>query len=389
MEFAHQAGDGDMAANIAALFSSAAELALSHRDTKGGEQIWRQAVESLVRHAVTVVFHATRDLRLDDIVAVVKSAPQSIAQGKDPAWCRESVCIQMLERAAEHSDRNVRLARAYFLEEFPGFPPDTKNSVLFTFSAGCADQFQREPLHSMFFARTDYRPDIVLDGAVLLCDCPVLEYREVGRIANGLLRASVQRALERRAKHQGTRSVAIIWDEAQKTLLRSDVSFQETARSALCATVVATQHVPALRDAVGADLAMNFLGNLRTKLFFQNNEPETGDYMRRLGGKVQVTRHSKSRGPDGKTSTGETPVEEDVLPAHAAHNLRTGGKADRFKVTGFLIVGSKRQSDGDPYQKILIHQKRLGRSWWPFSKRVQIVARMRPCPDFRYLRRAV
>jgi hypothetical protein len=134
---------------------------------------------------------------------------------------------------------------------------------------------------------------------------------------------------------------------------------------------------------------MNFLGNLRTKLFFQNNEPETGDYMRRLGGKVQVTRHSKSRGPDGKTSTGETPVEEDVLPAHAAHNLRTGGKADRFKVTGFLIVGSKRQSDGDPYQKILIHQKRLGRSWWPFSKRVQIVARMRPCPDFRYLRRAV
>lgn len=378
---------GDMAGNVAALFSAAAELALPTRGTKGGEHIWRQAVESLVRHAVTVVFHATDDLRLDDIVAVVKSAPQSMAQLKDAAWCRESVCLQMLERVAAHGERNVRLARDYFLTEFPTYPPDTKNSVLFTFSAGCADLFQREPLHSLFFAGTDYTPDILLDGAILLCDCPVLQYREVGQIANGLLRLSVQRTLERRAKHPSLRPVAIVWDEAQKTLLRSDVVFQETARSACCATVAATQHLPALRDAVGPDLAMGFLGHLRTKIFFQNNEPETGDLMRRLCGQKEVKKPTHSRGADGKSSTSESLVWEDALPSHASHNLRTGGKEYGFKVTGFLVVGSKQQGGGEPYQKVLIHQKRLGRSWWPFSKRARVVARQRPCPDFRYLRR--
>ena len=378
---------GDMASNVAAFFSAAADLALPSRGTKGGEQIWRQAVESLVRHSVTLVFNATGDLRLDDIVAVVKSAPQSTAHVKDPAWCRESVCLQMLEQVAAHGERNVRLARDYFLTEFPTYPPDTKNSVIFTFSSGCADLFQREPLHSMFFAATHYTPDILLDGAILLCDCPVLQYREVGQIANGLMRLSVQRTIERRAKHPGTRPVAIIWDEAQKTLLRSDVAFQETARSACCATVAATQNLPALRDAIGPDLAMGFLGHLRSKLFFQNNEPETGDYMRRLCGQKQVNKPTETRGENGKSSASETLVWEDTLPGHASHNLKTGGNENSYKVTGFLVVGSKKQGGGEPYQKILIHQKRLGRSWWPFSNRARVVARQRPCPDFRYLRR--
>jgi len=193
---------GDMAANVATLFSFAAELALPNRG-KQGDHIWRLAVESLVRHAVTVVYSATGDLHLDDIVSVVKTTPQSATQVTDAAWCRESTCIKMLGLAATRrpTDRNLELARSYFLSELPGFPPDTRNSVMFTFGSGCADLFQREPLRSMFFADTDYTPSIILDGAILVVDCPVLEYREVGKIANGLLRICTQRVLERRAKH--------------------------------------------------------------------------------------------------------------------------------------------------------------------------------------------
>ncbi len=380
---------GDMATNVAALFAAAADLAMPRRDGKNGEHIWRQAVESLTRHAVTVVFAATDDLRLDDIVSVVKSAPQTATQLKDAAWCRESFCIGMLERATQRypTDRNLGLARSYFLSEFPSYPPDTRNSVLFTFGAGCADLFQRDPLHEMFFAGTNYTPEIMLDGAILVVDCPVLEYREVGQIANGLLRICTQRVLERRAQHASQRPVAILWDEAQKTLLRSDVAFQDTARSARCATVAASQHVPALRDVVGKDLAETFLGNLRTKLFFQNNEPETGDFMRRLCGQKEIKRRTTNRGADGREGSSETPVWEDALPAHATHGLKTGGKANGYKVTGFLVVGSKQMRHGEPYQKVLIHQKQLGRSWWPFCKRARVVARKRPAPDFRYLRK--
>jgi hypothetical protein len=380
---------GDMATNVAALFSAAAELAAPRRDGKNGEHIWRQAVESLVRHAVTAVYAATGDLRLDDIVATVKSAPQSTSQLKDAAWRRESACMTMFVRAAQRcsANRNLDLARSYFFEEFPSYPPDTKNSVLFTFGAGCADLFQRDPLHAMFFAGTDYAPTIVLDGAILVVDCPILEYREVGQIANGLLRICTQRVLERRAQHPSQRPVAILWDECQKTLLRSDTVFQETARSARCATVAASQHLPALREAVGADLASNFLGNLRTKLFFQSNEPDTGDYMRRLCGKKEVKKPTHAKSGDGKLSTSETTVWEDALPAQATHNLKTGGKEHGNKVTGLLVVGSKKTRHGEPYDKIMIHQKHLGRSWWPLSKRARVIATQRPAPDFRYLKK--
>jgi len=115
MENARELNNGDMAANVAAYFSTAADLAAPHRDGKTGEHIWKQAVESLVRHAVTLVFRATGDLRLDDIVSVVKSAPQSLAQLNEPAWCRESYCFQLFERLTGSADRNVHLARRYLL----------------------------------------------------------------------------------------------------------------------------------------------------------------------------------------------------------------------------------------------------------------------------------
>jgi type IV secretory pathway TraG/TraD family ATPase VirD4 len=389
MTASHRANaTGDLASNVAALFSAAAELALPRRDGKHGEQIWRQAVESLVRHSVTIVFGATGDLRLDEIVEVVRSAPQSAAQLKDASWRRESLCIQLLDRAIQRkpTNRNLGLARDYFLSEFPSYPPDTKNSVLFTFGAGCADLFLRDPLHSMFFGATDYTPEILLEGAILVVDCPVLEYREVGKVANGLLRICTQRVLERRACHPSKRPVAIIWDEAQKTLLPSDVAFQDTARSAMCATVAAVQHIPAIRDAVGPELAATFLGNLRSKVFFQSNEPETGDYMRRLCGSKEVKQATQNYGSGGQKGSSETPVTKDALPAHATHNLKTGGEDNRHKVTGFLIVGSKRMRHGEPYQKIAINQKQIGRSWWLFSRRLQVAARARPAPDFRYLR---
>jgi hypothetical protein len=383
----NQGGQTDMASNVAALFVAATELAMPTRNAASGEHIWKQAVESILRHAVTVVFAATADLSLDDLVGVAKSAPQSPSQAKDALWHRESLCFQMLERAKLRSpdDRNLRLAENYFLSEFPGFPPETRNSVLFTLGAGCADVFQRDPLYSIFFSRTDYTPEVVLDGAILILNLPVLENREVGRIAAGLLRICTQRALEQRKITSGQRPVGILWDESQKTLLRSDVGFQETARATRCATLAATQHLPALKDAVGNDLAMSFIGNMRTKLFCQSNDPETGEYMKKLCGQREVKRPTYSKGSDGRTNTSETSLMQDALPLEATHNLKTGGAANRFRVTAYLVVGSKRLLGGKPFRRVLIHQRKF---WgWLLSGRARIVARRRPAPDFRYLRR--
>lgn len=390
MDAAHRGNEsGDMAANVSRLFSIGAELSLSTRNRTGGDQIWMQAVNSLSTYGTTLVYAATADLRLDDLVAVVQSAPQTLAQSKDPTFLRDSACMRMIEAAniACPANRNVQLATRYFLHEFPSFPPETKQSVLFTFGAGCADFYQREPLNSMFFSRTDYTPSIILDGAILVVDCAVLQFGEVGRIANGLLRFCIQRALERRVGHPSERPVALLWDESQKTLMRSDVSFQETCRSSRCATIAGTQHLPSLRDAVGADLAANFVGNLRNKFFAQNNEPETAEFMSRLGGKYEDKRRSINRDNNGVTGSSEAPHMEDALPAQATHNLRTGGRANRYKVDSILVAGSKRMRSGKPFQKVRIDQRLILPSWWPLSGRARVTAKQRPAPDFRYLRK--
>jgi hypothetical protein len=379
----------DMAANVAAFFLVAAELTGAQNKT-GEDSIWLQAVGSLVRHAVVVVYAATGDLNLDDIAAVVTTAPRSVAQVDDPTFRRTSVCFDYLDRAIKRfpGNRNVGLAQTYFCTEFPGWAPETRQSVLFSFGAGCMDLFQRDPLYSMFFSKTNYTADIVLDGAVLVLDFPILENGVVGRIAASLLRLSIQKALERRGRRPSQRPVAIVWDEAQKTILNGDVGFQETARSARCATIVATQNLPAFTQAIGRERAESFIGNLRTKIFAQNHDPATTEYMQRLCGRDDVLRATVSRDHAGRTSISRTATPEEALPTNVTHNLPTGGKTHRGIVGAVLVFGSRRMRSGRPYQRLKIHQTDVGRPWWPLAYRAGVIATSRPAPDFTFLARA-
>jgi hypothetical protein len=377
---------GDLAANVAFLISTI--VALSTKDAQADQTIWRKAGEDLVRHAVSVVYAATDDLRLDDLCDLMASLPQSIAQSHDPAWQRKSRCWQLLESALRKQphNRNVALAQDYLLKQFPAFPPDTHNSIFFSVSAGGISLLRRDPLYSMFFAATDYTPAILRSGAIILCACPVQKYQEVGRIANCLARLSAQRMLQRQGKVEDGRPIAIIFDESQKTLTPSDVDFGETARSTRTATIAATLTLPTICETVGDDLAQAFLNYLQTQVFFQSSDRKTGEYLANRCGKITETKESVTRGADGKTTRTKHEEEVDALPSYAAHDLKTGGPAHNYTVEGFLTVNGKKLRHGLPYLRLKFNQRNR-RPWVPGY--VSVVARRRPAPDFRYLRKDV
>lgn len=185
------------------------------------------------------------------------------------------------------------------------------------------------------------------------------------------------------------RPVAIIWDEFHLTLTKTDVAFQSIARSSGCAVVAATQNLPPLKDALGGELALGFLGNFRTQIFCQNPDSATGDYMSKRCGKVLKKCTSTTRTQDGKTSATVNKELKDALPLHAAHNLKTGGEDNHYIVTAFLTMGGKKidrfLGASSTYLKLKFHQLKLRN--WIGSGLVSVVARRRPCPDFRYLRK--
>ena len=76
-----------------------------------------------------------------------------------------------------------------------------------------------------------------MEGKIIIVDMPIMEWKAVGKLAQGLFKYMFQRAIERRSMKAHSRPVFIWADEAQYFLNRNDMMFLTTARSSGCATV--------------------------------------------------------------------------------------------------------------------------------------------------------
>jgi hypothetical protein len=383
----------DTTENIVRLFKFVSTLGGGTNEKRGNESIWDAAAKQLLRNALNVVYAATGTVEFDDLRQLVQSAPTSRSEAEDAAWNRDSRCGQLLEEAQKRKPGSsaVEMARQYFLVEFPRLAPETRTSVTFNFSVEWADLLARDPLRSLFFAKTDYTMDILLQGAVIVVDLPVDDKSEIGRLANGLARWAAQRAVLRRndltGNRKAARPVAIIWDECQKTLTMNDVDFQATAREQRCMVLAATQTIGFLRSPIGRNLGDGFIGNFNTKVFYQNQDPDTNQYMADAIGKIWVTKTvSETRDAKGRKVPTKAKVEEYAFPPQAAQKLKTGGDANDGRVTAILTRGGQ-QFGGKPGMVVKFWQP----TWrWGYLNLITcstaVCAKQRPAPDFRRLR---
>ena len=88
-----------------------------------------------------------------------------------------------------------------------------------------------------------------------------------------------ERAAERCDVTAHPRPVFLFSDEAQQFLTSFDSVFQATARSSRVCTLYVTQNLPGMYDAMGGESARHsvdaLLGNLRTKVFFSQDDQTT------------------------------------------------------------------------------------------------------------------
>jgi len=360
------AGAG-IASNLVNLFEQVLEIQ-SPGKVVGGDPYWRQARAQLMRNAIELVQLARGEVDFDDVAAVIRSAPLTRQEVRDPDWRNKSVCARCLAEAFDkvkesgnpQDIRSLSVIAAYFQEEFAGLDPDPRSSVVSMVGA-LTDMLLRGPLHTMFMTRTTFIPELLYSGTVIILNMPVHEYNDAGKFAQVLFKTIVQRMLERRSdldhKNPDTARPIFLWaDEAQFFATPQDTMFQTTARSSRVATVYMTQNLPNYYDAFGADSggrdrAKKLLGAFGIKIFHANGDLETNEYAERLFGKHHVWREShgtnesetwgKSSGGGGVAGSSSysrtlgssrnwTQVLESQYQAKVLTELRRGGRERGF-----------------------------------------------------------
>ncbi|MGL6076757.1 MAG: type IV secretory system conjugative DNA transfer family protein [Fimbriiglobus sp.] len=344
----------------------------------GGDPFFRQAARDLARQAVQLLMLAGLPLTVGNLYDLLAAAPTSLAQAKDPNWLKTNdmaVLITAAQTAVQPKTATaLRRVRDYFLVRYAGMADRTRSSIaeglitkLSVLSSG--------PLETLFGGQTSWTPDEIYRGKITIVDAPVLQYGELGRMVNVLLKASFMRDVQRREITPDTKPCFLFADEYQYHMTPGDQLFLTTARSSRCQSVFLTQNINNLYAALGGGLeaqpvVASLLGNLRNKIVHSVDDKETVEYLSELFGH-EVTLLTGMSVPTGSqaertqagqlTSANLTPQRMFRVEPSTFAQLKAGSPANDFIVEGVVYRGGQKFANNKTYIRIAIDQ-RTGRA---------------------------
>jgi hypothetical protein len=248
-----------------------------------GDRFWQRSLRQILRNGLEVCIAAKGEVTMGLLHEVITTAPRSPAEVHNAAWQKDSACYRLIEEA-EAREKSVReqadfeLAARYFLREFPDMPNDTRGSILATYGV-MADVLLRGHMADLFDGETNFLPDVTFDGAIIVLDLPVKVYGQAGIYVQSAFTYLWQLAAEQRDVKANPRPCFWFVDEAHELVCDYTPQFLATARSARVASVLISQNKPNYLAAMGGEAGRHrveaFLGNMGTKIFHANGDPET------------------------------------------------------------------------------------------------------------------
>lgn len=343
-ELGHAEG-GKLTQNLVSLFYTALEAG-QQRATSSSDPYWEDALRQLLTNAIDLVVMAMGSLSIQDLARVILTAPHNLAEAHSEAWQRGSFCWECLDTtekklieqlAHEHDPErhaaivdkldDFRQTAEYWLLDFAGLAERTRSVIVSSFTSK-ATAMLRSPMRQLFSpAKSTVTPDDSHTGRIIVLDLSLKEYGEVGRFAQVLFKTVWQRATERRKAPLDRHPVFLWADESQYFVTTEDLSFQQTARSKLAATVYLSQNVSNYYAAMGGRgraAADSLLGNLQTKIFHAQGDPTTNEWAQRLFGLEPKSRRGTTFG-QGISSSEQESMEYSV-PVSRFIALRKGGR---------------------------------------------------------------
>lgn len=275
---------------------------------KMGDEFWLASKTAMLRATIPIIWAATSTVRIDDVIASIRSAPNSLEQMKNPEWQRTSPFYRFCRLAAERLERTriqgfddevAEQAMSYWrqIAELDG---RTAGNIRITLTTALS-RLQTGLLKRMFCAGTDTVPELLFHSAIMILNLPVQVFGDDGAIAQKIWKFCTQKAcLTRHAldERQSRTPIGLIADEAHNFLYR-DAEFLAQCRSALVSVVFATQSIPTIRAKIGGDNAHDhadhLISNFNTVVLHSSACPETNDWFARKIGKTIQRRANYSR----------------------------------------------------------------------------------------------
>lgn len=362
---------GGQTENLVNLFSTIVEIAEGNQGSEGGgDQFWNRAMKEMIRNCLEVLSIGQDEIRLNDIYNLIVTAPQNEAQTTSEEWRKSSFCYQAIQAAiaadkTEMQIADLNAALRYWTETHARMADRTRSSIVATFTS-IADMMLHGVIRELFTTEINLVPETsYMNGSIIIVDLPIQQYREVGKITQGIMKYIFQTAILRRDPDEDPRPVFLWADEAQNFITSFDYQFQAVARSARACTVYLTQNISNYISTIGGinarDETNALLGNLVTKIFHSNTSDETNMLAAEIIGQdwQTVRNYSTSRGQQQdafRTAGGQQMVNYKVLPVEFT-KLKKGGKPNKLIVEAIVFQGGRSfKASGDTYLKTQFKQ---------------------------------
>ncbi len=305
------------------------------------QQFWRRSLRQVLRDGTEVCIAGRGEVTMSLLHEVITSAPRTHTEVHGKEWQAASACYRLIEEAENRADKrsereqsDYELAARYFLREYPDMPSDTRGSILATYGV-MADVLLRGHMADLFDGETNFVPDLTFDGAIIVLDLPTKIYGQAGVYVQSAFTYLWQTACEQRDVKLKPRPVFWFVDEAHELVCNYTPEFLATARSARVASVLISQNKPNYLAAMGGEAGRHrvdaFLGNMGTKIFHANGDPETNRWASDTISEEMQTRlnfHGTVEQGQGRGGGAEAPGRK-VLPSEFT-TLKKGGPGNGF-----------------------------------------------------------
>ena len=333
-----------------------------------GDVFWSRSLRQILRNGLEVCIAARGEVSMKMLHEVITSAPRSHTEVHSEAWQKESLCYRLIEEAesrekTEREQSDFELAAKYFLREFPDMPNDTRGSILATYAV-MADVLLRGHMADLFDGETNFLPDLTFDGAIIVLDLPIKVYGQAGIYVQSAFTYLGQIACEQRDVKANPRPVFWFVDEAHEIVCNYTPEFLATARSARVATVLISQNKPNYLAAMGGEAGRHrvdaFLGNMGTKIFHANGDPETNKWASDMISEEMQSRinwHGAMESGQGKGGGSEAPGRK-VMPSEFT-TLKKGGSQNHF-ITDAIVYQTGANfagNNGEPWMRVAFVQQ--------------------------------
>ena len=278
------------------------------------DQFWPQSIRMSLTHCLPLLYSATGNVSVADIIEFVTSAAGKAEQYLDQAWAESSFAARTLAKvlrapAVPLEERTRNGLVEYWFKTWPNTPEKTRGNISISLAAKL-DRFRHGRLKDCFCTNTTVVPDMALHGALIILNMPVLTWQDDGVVAQQLVKLMFMRLIESRnglAPVHRERPTFIWMDESQFFIDIKDSEFIATCRSARCCVVCLTQSMPALIARLGENrrsAVMGLIGKFGNLVWHGNSCAETNRWAADVIGKGIRLRANKGRSVGKNTSRG-------------------------------------------------------------------------------------